>query len=76
MRAKELRSRSDEELGRLEEEAADQLFRARLDNATHQLDDSSKITRARRELARIKTVQRERELGLRGAADGDQSEKE
>jgi large subunit ribosomal protein L29 len=75
VRAKEMRSRSVEELERLGRETAEQLFRARIKNATHQLDKSSEIGAARREMARIKTVLRERELGLL-VEDSAASEKE
>lgn len=64
MKAKEMRSRSDEELQRLEDELADDLFRKRMANATHQLDNTSLIRRIRRDLARIETVKRQRALGI------------
>lgn len=67
MRAKELRTRSADELRTLLVEAEDTLFKARLENATHQLDNTSGIAKARREVARIKTVIAER---ARGAAQG------
>jgi large subunit ribosomal protein L29 len=60
VRAKELRERSDEDLVRLRNETTEQLFKARLQNATHQLDNTSKIAKARREVARINTVLAER----------------
>lgn len=76
MRAKEMRSRSVEDLQRLERDTAEQLFRSRIKNATHQLDKSSEIGNARRELARIKTVLRERQLGLNADASGAAGEEE
>ena len=76
MRAKEMRSRSVEELERLERETAEQLFRARIKNATHQLDKSSDIGKARREMARIRTVLRERQLGLNAGASTAKGEEE
>ena len=60
MRAKELRERSIEDLVNLHNEARDNLFQARLKNATHQLDNTSTIRIARREIARINTVLAER----------------
>ena len=36
----------------------------RLSNATGQLDDTAKLARTRRDLARALTVARERELGI------------
>ena len=75
MRAKELRERNDEELLQLQDEAQDQLFRARLQNATHQLDKTSDIRKARREVARIKTVLAERAVAA-GTADGADKQEE
>ena len=43
MRAKELRTRSETELLSLLDEAQDQLFKARLENATHQLDKRRRV---------------------------------
>jgi len=63
VRAKELRERSNEELVSLKNEAKDNLFQARLKNATHQLDDTSAMRKARREIARIETVIAERAAG-------------
>jgi len=60
VRAKELRTRNEAELQSLLDEAEDQLFKARLENATHQLDNTTRIATARREVARIKTVINER----------------
>ena len=60
MKAKEMRDRDLDELMALEREATDQLFQARIKNATHQLDDTSAMKKARREIARIKTVIAER----------------
>ncbi|MDD5306338.1 MAG: 50S ribosomal protein L29 [Deltaproteobacteria bacterium] len=72
MRAKELRERSDEELARLRNEMTEQLFKARLQNATHQLDNTSKIAKARREVARINTVLAERAGRPAAKAVGDE----
>ncbi len=62
MRAKEMRERSDEELVRMLDDAKSQLFQHRIQNATHQLDNTSKIPAARREMARINTILSERKL--------------
>ena len=60
MRAKELRERNTEELLRLRDDTKEQLFRARLQNATHQLTNTSDLRKNRREVARITTVLNER----------------
>ena len=60
MRAKELRERTNEDLVKMCEEEREKLFRYRLQNATHQLDDTSKMRKARSEIARIYTALKER----------------
>lgn len=62
MRAKEIRERSIEELQALLTEKSDELFRARLKNATHQLDNTSSMRKARRDIARVNTVLKERSV--------------
>ena len=49
----------DEQVGDLRNE----LLTLRLSNATGQLDDTAKLGRTKRDLARALTVARERELG-------------
>jgi large subunit ribosomal protein L29 len=60
MRAKEIRERSDDELLQMKEDAETELFRARLQNAIHQLDNTGQLKAKRRDIARINTVLRER----------------
>ena len=60
MRAKDMRERSDEELEKLLVDTKDSLFRLRIKNATHQLDNTGDIERNRREIARILTIMNER----------------
>ena len=62
--ATELRELTDEELvGRLRESKAE-LFNLRVQSATGQLDSHGRLKVIRREIARIYTIMRERELGL------------
>jgi large subunit ribosomal protein L29 len=56
MKAKDLRERNPSELEELEKETVRNLWKARFANFTNQLDDTAKVRRFRRELARIKTV--------------------
>ncbi len=56
MRAKEMRERSVEELNKMLVDQKAELFRSRLNNATHQLDKTHTIGTARREIARINTI--------------------
>ena len=58
----ELRDLSDEDLAKELEETYRQLFTARLQLSTRQLANTSLPRKTRRRLARIKTIQREREL--------------
>lgn len=62
MRADELRQLSDAELRQKLEEAYQRLWSLRFQHATRQLQDTSQIRKTRREIARIKTILREREL--------------
>ncbi len=60
----ELRELSDEDLvTRLREEKAE-LFNLRVQGATGQLDNNRRLQVIRKEIARIYTIMRERELGL------------
>jgi len=56
MKAKELADRTVVDLQQLEKELTRDLWKTRVDNFTNQLDDTAKIRRARRDLARVKTV--------------------
>lgn len=58
---KELREMSDEQLGLTLKEAADNLFRLRIQSQTERLDAPSELRRNRRLIARVKTIQTERE---------------
>lgn len=62
MKAQEVRERSAEELGTLQSELRRELFKARIQNHTNQLDSTAKLRSLRRDLARVATVVREREL--------------
>ncbi len=63
MKARELRELAEDELNRREEELKDQLFKLRAQKAIGQLENTMKIKNIRREIARIKTILRERQLG-------------
>ena len=56
MKAKDLKDRSPTELQEMERDIARNLWKARFANFTNQLDDTAKMRRLRRELARVKTV--------------------
>ena len=65
MRADELRDLTDLELDQKLDEFKEELFNLRFQNATAQLDNPMRIKEVRRTIARIKTIKRERELGIR-----------
>ncbi|RLA81923.1 MAG: 50S ribosomal protein L29 [Deltaproteobacteria bacterium] len=62
MKARELRELSDEELRQKEKELREELFNLRFQLATGQLENTMRITHVKRDIARIKTILREREL--------------
>jgi large subunit ribosomal protein L29 len=74
MKAIELREMSDEQLGLTFEETAKNLFRLRMQAQTERLDVPSELRRHRQLIARIKTVQREREIENASAAKASPSE--
>lgn len=62
MKIGEIRERTTEELEEMEKSLSTELWRARFDNHTNQLDDTSQIEKLRRRIARVKTVLTERAL--------------
>jgi large subunit ribosomal protein L29 len=67
--ASELREQSDEELVSRLREAKAELFNLRVQAATGQLDNHGRLKVVRKDIARIYTIMRERELGLSIAPD-------
>ena len=63
-RAQELRETGDEELVSALRDAKEELFNLRFQVATGQLDNNRRLQKVRRDIARIYTVMRERELGI------------
>jgi large subunit ribosomal protein L29 len=68
MELEKIRNLSDEELEHQEKATSEQLFRLRFQVSLGQNDGVKKLRQMRKEIAQIKTVARERELGVRGAA--------
>jgi large subunit ribosomal protein L29 len=56
MRAKEMRERTESELEVMERELTRELWKTRFSNFTNQLDDTAKLRRLRRDIARVKTL--------------------
>ena len=65
IKTKELRELSVEQLNEKVLELKKDLFNLRLAHATNQLDNPTKIADVKRDIARIKTVLRERELAAK-----------
>ncbi|MGA9060744.1 MAG: 50S ribosomal protein L29 [Terracidiphilus sp.] len=66
MELAKIRSLSDDELIHQEKVSAEQLFRLRFQVSMGQNDGVKKLRQLRKEIAQIKTVARERELGIHG----------
>jgi len=67
-RAEGLRGLSDEDLGKELDEAYRRLFTIRLQLATRQQTNTAERAKVARQIARLRTIQRERELAAAYAA--------
>jgi large subunit ribosomal protein L29 len=65
LKTDEIRSLSDEELFKKLEEAHEELFNLRFRLAARQLASHREIPKGKKKIARMKTIWRERELGIR-----------
>ena len=66
MELEKIRNFSDGELVTEEKKAAEQLFRLRFQTKLGQNEGVKKLRELKKDIARIKTIARERELGLYG----------
>lgn len=66
MKATEYRQMNDEQLQLSLNDVVKNLFHLRFQSATDRLETPSELNKARREVARIKTIQRERSMNIRG----------
>ena len=64
MKTKEIQALSDKELAKQLEAAHQELFNLRFRLATKQLVNHREVRRVKKEIARLKTIKRERELGI------------
>ncbi|MCL6633457.1 MAG: 50S ribosomal protein L29 [Alicyclobacillus herbarius] len=64
MKASELRNLSTEEIENKVNELKDELFNLRFQLATGQLENPMRIRQVRKDIARAKTILKERELGI------------
>lgn len=70
MTTAELRAMSDEQLDLTLKDTIKHLFQLRVQSATERLETPSEMQKARRDIARIKTLIRERELKATAAPAG------
>ena len=73
MKMHELREMSDQQLLDVLRDVNQRLFRLRFQAATEKLDAPSEMRKLRKDIARIKTLQRQRELKVADAAQGAQA---
>ena len=66
MKAKELRDKSVNELQQMEQDLSRDLWKTRFNKVTSKLDDTAKIRRLRRDIARVKTVLGQRAVESEG----------
>jgi large subunit ribosomal protein L29 len=71
MKPAELRSMGDEQLELTLKDTIKHLFHLRIQSATERLETPSEIRKARRDVARIKTIQRERQLKAQKSQGAD-----
>ncbi len=62
--AEQLRALDEDELVTRLKEAKEELFNLRFQSATGQLDSHGRLRKVKRNIARIYTIMRERELGI------------
>ena len=71
MKINEIRQLTDEELAAELERVRKHLFDVRSQAVTEKLEDPSMVIKARRDIARIVTVQRQREIAARQAVEDE-----
>ncbi len=67
MKAKDMREKSSEDLAELEKSLVKDAFQARFKNFTARLDDTSALKKARRDIARVRTILTQRASGTPAA---------
>lgn len=75
MKARDLKEKSDGELVEQERELREELFNLRFQHATGQLENTMALVRVKKDIARVRTILRQRELSGEGKreASGDRS---
>ncbi|MBQ6523464.1 MAG: 50S ribosomal protein L29 [Atopobiaceae bacterium] len=67
MKYQEIRELTDEELAKKLEEARAELFNLRFQMATSQLDNTARVTTVKRDIARVQTEMRARQIAAEKA---------
>ena len=75
LKAHELDELNDVDLEARLREAKEELFNLRFQAATGQLESHGRLRTVKKDIARIYTVVRERELGIRSTPGADENEK-
>jgi large subunit ribosomal protein L29 len=75
LRAHELDDMNEADLEARLREAKEELFNLRFQAATGQLESHGRLRTVKKDIARIYTVVRERELGIRSVPGADENEK-
>jgi large subunit ribosomal protein L29 len=73
MQAEEIRELSDDDVTSRIAELEEERFRLRFRSATETLENPLRLRSIRRDIARLKTILRERALGVRGQGGGARS---
>jgi large subunit ribosomal protein L29 len=66
MKAEQMRELTQDELRHKEQEAKRKLFNLRFQKTTGELPNAAELEKTRREIARVKTIAREKEREARG----------
>ena len=74
MKAEEIREWSDSEIGDRLRELTEERFKLRFQSAMMQLDDPGLPRRVRKDIARLHTIRRERELAAKQGHSGETNE--
>ena len=69
MKYKDIQELTDEELAKKVEEGRDELFNLRFQMATSQLDNTARVKNVKKDIARLLTEQRARQIAAENSAD-------
>ena len=65
MKIQDIRANTSVELTKMVRDLKEELFNLRFQNATNQLDNPMRIAVVKKDIAKVKTVLKEQELGIR-----------